>query len=223
MKRELRATGDGSHTLYVEALDEHYHSIHGAVQESMHVFIEHGLKAIEAEKLHLFEMGMGTGLNLLLTAMHQDGKRINYTTVEAYPLTLEEAEALNYTEQLPNVETEQLLKGIHLTEWGVPFILKPDLTVKKLTSDLQDLQTEGMEPVDLIYYDAFAPSAQPELWTEAIFQKLYDMMREGGMLVTYCAKGEVKRNMKAAGFLVEALPGPPGKREMTRATKPNLS
>lgn len=223
MKRELVATADGSHTLYVEELGEHYHSIHGAVQESMHVFIEHGLKAIKQEPLHIFEMGMGTGLNLLLTALNQAGRNITYTTVEAYPLTLEEAEALNYSAVLPAEETEALLRSIHLTEWNMPFILKPDFVVTKFNQKLDELETDGLPPINLVYYDAFAPDAQPELWTVAVFHKLYALMAEGGMLVTYCAKGEVKRNVKSAGFILEALPGPPGKREMTRAIKPMLS
>lgn len=222
MERELVATGDGSHTLYVAALDEHYHSVHGAVQESDHVFITHGLLPLltQEKTLHIFEMGLGTGLNLLLTALNCGEHPVQYTAIEAYPVDLNEAQALNYPEILEDPRADQLLERIHTTEWNVPFPLKDRLSVTKLHTTLADLANDRIAPVDLIYYDAFAPDAQPELWTEDIFKKLYDMMAPGGVLTTYCAKGVVKRTMKAAGFEVKALPGPPGKREMTHAIKP---
>lgn len=222
MERELVATGDGSHTLYVAALDEHYHSVHGAVQESTHVFIENGLqlKLDQEGPIHIFEMGLGTGLNLLLTALNCGERPVQYTAVEAYPVELFEAQVLNYPEVLEDPRADQLLERIHTTEWNVPFPLKDRLSVRKLNSTLADMDMSRIAPVDLIYYDAFAPDAQPELWTEEVFRKLYDMMAPGGILTTYCAKGAVKRAMKAAGFEVKALPGPPGKREMTHAIKP---
>lgn len=223
MARKLVTTSDGSHTLFVPELGEHYHSVHGAVQESMHVFIKHGLEALPTGEgaVYIFEMGLGTGLNLLLTALQPFTRPIHYVSVEAYPVSAEEAAGLNYGnlfEEHP--EAKGLLQAIHNLPWGEAAELKPGLTVHKIHGKLSELGWAALPQFTLVYFDAFAPDVQPNLWTEAVFAALHSQMQPAGILVTYCAKGSVKRAMKAAGFTIERLPGPPGKREMTRAVKP---
>lgn len=200
-----------------------YHSIHGAVQESVHVFIEAGLRYVSdrrserPDKLQVFEMGFGTGLNAFLTAMEAEktGTPIHYTTVETSPLTVEEASVLNYPETLGRAD---LFQQLHRCKWNEDIALSDLFTLKKVQTGL--FRFSAAHRFDAIYYDAFAPSAQPELWTKEVFEKLFAMLNEGGVLVTYCAKGDVRRAMMAAGFAVKKLPGPPGKREMLRATSP---
>jgi tRNA U34 5-methylaminomethyl-2-thiouridine-forming methyltransferase MnmC len=223
MERELYTTADGTHTLFVKELDEHYHSVHGALQESMHVFINAGL--IEAEKkfdtIHLLEIGFGTGLNCLLTYFNHHAA-IKYAGIEAFPVEESILGKLNYTEWMNYRDSQKLFNNIHRAEWNTSVKLNADFELIKLNTKIENIAATDLQIFDkpnLIYFDAFAPSAQPELWTENIFKDIYNIMPEGGILVTYCAKGEVKRNMKAAGFTIEALPGPKGKREMTRATK----
>lgn len=223
MSRKLVTTSDGSHTLYVPELGEHYHSVHGAVQESTHVFIKHGLQALPVGEgpIYIFEMGLGTGLNLLLTALQPLARPIYYVSIEAYPVSAEEAASLNYGnlfEEHP--EAKGLLQAIHVLAWGAPAELKPRLTIHKIHGKLSELDWATLPQFNLVYFDAFAPDVQPNLWSEEVFAALYNQMQPEGILVTYCAKGSVKRAMKAAGFTIERLPGPPGKREMTRATKP---
>jgi tRNA U34 5-methylaminomethyl-2-thiouridine-forming methyltransferase MnmC len=217
--RSVVSTADGSSTLYVPILDEHYHSVHGAVQESSHVFLEAGWRAIAPGRteLNVLEIGFGTGLNAWLTAKEAEsqGLKTYYESLEAYPLSLEEAGLLNYTEAYPEVD-RQVFLTMHESPWGVPVEIRPHFSLHKWHGKLEDWSPEIT--FDLIYFDAFAPSAQPELWTEEVFKKLRSAAREGALLVTYCAKGSVKRAMKASGWKVEALPGPPGKREMTRCT-----
>lgn len=215
-------TKDGSHTLLNSELNEHYHSTHGAVQESRHVFIEAGLKLVELNKneINILEVGMGTGLNVFLTFLETSAKVLRYTSLEAYPLEASLIAELNYVDVLGANEDRSVFEMIHRCEWGMERALKQDRFFTKLKCKLEEYDTDKL--YDLIYFDAFAPGVQPELWTEDIFKKMYRSLREGGVLVTYCAKGEVKRNMKAAGFSIERLPGPPGKREMTRAVKMSL-
>ncbi|MBX2845689.1 MAG: tRNA (5-methylaminomethyl-2-thiouridine)(34)-methyltransferase MnmD [Saprospiraceae bacterium] len=210
-------TKDGSFTLFNEQLDEHYHSIHGAHTESQHVFIEAALNYFvqhySTTPISILEMGFGTGLNAWLSQefAHNHQRSVAFTSLEAYPLSLEQIQPLDYPEglyQLHEVEWEQ---ATHLTEF---FSL-----TKKKSSLHQWLLSEDLPYYDIIYYDAFAPSAQPELWTKEVFAGLYAQLNKNGVLTTYCAKGQVKRDLKAVGFTVENLPGPPGKREMTRAIK----
>ncbi len=219
MKREVRITKDGSPTLFVEALDEHYHSIHGALQESMHVFINMGLKHVVANPVVILEIGFGTGLNTWLTALHQHTTaQITYHGIEKFPVSGDELTALRYN-QLANSELEaNLFQALHNAQWEQDVAINPHFSLKKMKMAIEDIRVENT--YNLIYFDAFAPTAQPELWTEEIFSSMFNALKPGGVLVTYCAKGQVKRNMKAAGFTIERLPGPPGKREMTRATKP---
>ena len=213
-------TADGSHTVHIPDLNITYHSHHGAVQESVHVFIEAGLQYQLAQTakrpLHLLEMGLGTGLNAMLTFWEttQQERPIHYTALELYPLHRHEWQDLHFTGR---EDENPLLKQIHESPWQQDAVLSPYFTLKKLQQDLQSFETT--KRFDLVYYDAFAPSAQPELWTEAIFSKLFTQMNEGGVLVTYCSKGDVRRSMLAAGFMVEKLPGPKGKREMLRARR----
>jgi tRNA U34 5-methylaminomethyl-2-thiouridine-forming methyltransferase MnmC len=221
MKREILVTKDGSHTVEIPGMNVTYHSHHGAIQESMHVFIETGLfyllkQSPFQEPLRIFEMGFGTGLNALLTAIEAVKKilKIHYTAVEMHPLTIEEANALNYSHVLGQ---QEVFERLHQCAWGEDVTITENFTLFKEQGDLQDFTSS--KPFDLVYFDAFAPTAQPELWTEVIFKKLHTMMKEGGVLVTYCSKGSVRRAMQAAGFNVAKLPGPPGKREIVRAEK----
>jgi tRNA U34 5-methylaminomethyl-2-thiouridine-forming methyltransferase MnmC len=215
--RSIVSTADGSSTLYVPALDEHYHSIHGAVQESLHVFIEAGWMPLIAKHkaISILEVGFGTGLNAWLTARAaaKACATVLYHSLEAYPLSAEEVEALNYAADNPEGD-RQLFRQLHEVDWEKQVHLGPYFTMQKMLCQLENWAPSHQ--YDLIYFDAFAPSAQPELWTEEIFRKLRLAAKEEAVLVTYCAKGSVKRAMKAAGWRVEALPGPPGKREMTR-------
>ena len=219
MKREIRMTKDGSPTLYVAELDEHYHSIHGALQESLHVFIDAGLRARNQTQVSILEIGFGTGLNALLTAIEAENLnlKVEYTGIEKYPVTVDELARLNFDELPSILPSLQLLNNMHEVPWNKPIEITAHFTLTKRQQDFK--QIDDIEKFDLIYFDAFAPSAQPNLWTEDIFKRMYNALKANGILVTYCAKGQVKRNMKAAGFSIECLPGPPGKREMTRATK----
>lgn len=218
-------TGDGSVTIAIPEMQVTYHSKHGAIQESMHVFIEAGLKPLlhRQETLDVFEMGLGTGLNALLTlreaARHQ--QKINYQAIEAFPLESDKAALLNYPTQLQEPTLQPLLEALHAAPWNQSIALTPWFTFQKDHTTLINFSTPQL--FNLIYYDAFAPNAQPELWTVEAFTLLFNMLMEGGLLVTYCSKGDVRRAMQAAGFTVEKIPGPPGKREMVRARKPATS
>lgn len=216
MKRELKVTSDGSKTLYMENWDECYHSVHGALNESMHVFIKNGLNEFHSSSLNILEFGFGTGLNALLTLAERGGKLVNYTALEKFPLNETEWSSVAYG----RTEAEQhSFAEIHRAKWNTPVEVEPGFVLKKMETGFEEVELDA-QSFDLIYYDAFAPSAQPELWTIELFEKCYNALKPGGFLVTYCAKGQVKRNMKAAGFEVVALPGPPMKREMTKATRP---
>lgn len=217
MQRIVQTTADGSPTIAIPDMQVTYHSRHGALQESKHVFIQAGLQPLlkQYKLLRVFEMGFGTGLNALLTLQQAiTGEQpIFYQAVEKYPVNNEEVKELNYTTVLP----EEYFYRLHQCKWNEPVSIHPLFTLHKSDSPLQEFR--AAQPFHLIYYDAFAPAAQPELWTLEIMRQLYTMLLNGGMLVTYCSKGDVRRNMLAAGFTVDKLAGPPGKREMLRATK----
>lgn len=221
MNRQVVKTNDNSSTLYVPQLEQHYHSTHGAIQESKHVFIGAGLKNFlnRNEPVHILEIGFGTGLNALLTLLEAEAHKldIRYTTLEKYPLSMKEMLQLNYGELLGSKEIKRHLAELHQTVWGKWLEITPHFSILKLEIDFRKFHASS--EFDLIYFDAFAPSAQPDLWTEKIFTAMFESLKPGGMLVTYCVKGDVRRNMKAAGFEVEKIPGPPGKREMMRAHK----
>ncbi|MCX6252685.1 MAG: tRNA (5-methylaminomethyl-2-thiouridine)(34)-methyltransferase MnmD [Bacteroidetes bacterium] len=221
MDVQLVMTGDGSHTLFVPDLKEHYHSTFGAIQESMHVFINAGLLSLEDHKsLNILEIGFGTGLNALITLAICKNKKIkvNYDAVEPFPLDKKITQQLNYCgfELVQPFLNEFRL--LHRAPYDTVFPVTPNFFLKKIM--------EGIELFDLpdkhyqiVYFDAFAPDVQPELWRENIFRKIYLSMKDEGILTTYSAKGSVRRAMKVAGFSVEKLAGPPGKREITRAKK----
>ncbi|KAB2814783.1 tRNA (5-methylaminomethyl-2-thiouridine)(34)-methyltransferase MnmD [Phaeocystidibacter luteus] len=219
MKRELKVTSDGSPTLYSEKWDQHYHSVHGAFNESMHVFLLHGLKTLDSKSVSILEMGMGTGINVFLTWRESRGavQSIQFHTLEAFPLAKEEWSQL----QVGTTPRElEVFDRIHNSSWTSPTEIDKDFILRKENADILAWEPKR-NAYDIIYFDAFAPSTQPELWSVEIFQKCRRALKPNGILVTYCAQGQVKRNMKEAGFEVERLPGPPGKREMTRARKPN--
>lgn len=215
-------TGDGSASFYSDKYEEPYHSIHGALQESLHVFIKMGLEAQRPhyKELSILEMGLGTGLNALLTYQLSPPLSCHYTALEAEPINLAQAGQLNYAEQIGDSALKPVLNQIHELDWNQPQQLSPQFTFTKVLTQLQDFETT--QKFDLVYFDAFAPDAQPELWTEEIFAKIYSLLNPGAVLTTYCAKGAVRRAMIAAGFTVEKVPGPPGKREMLRAKKESL-
>lgn len=222
MNRQLITTADGSHTLFVPQLSEHYHSVHGAVQESEHVFIRAGLLALPTglPSVNLLEIGFGTGLNAFLTYIYNlpfAQRHITYTGIEAYPLEPHIAMELNYPELVNANGHRVVFHSLHTSLWEQEISIAPNFTLLKKQIQLQDLQL--LPQYHLIYFDAFAPSAQPELWTAAVFEQMYRALLPGGLLCTYCAKGVVKRTLKEVGFTIEPLPGPPGKREMTRAIK----
>lgn len=221
MQVKLIKTKDGSSSLYVPSLDENYHSVNGAVQESMHVFIHAGLLAINKKKLTIFEMGFGTGLNCLLSLLYKkDEQHISYNTIELHPLDTEIVKQLNYPQALSlGSAHSKVFEDMHAAPWGTQAALADSFTFRKTQSDIQSYHFEP--GIDLVYFDAFGPDFVPEQWDEKIFAKIHAAMNAGGILVTYCAKGIIRRRLQAVGFSVERLPGPPGKREMLRATKSN--
>ncbi|MFC6996992.1 tRNA (5-methylaminomethyl-2-thiouridine)(34)-methyltransferase MnmD [Rufibacter roseus] len=222
MNLEVRQTKDGSTTLFVPELNEHYHSVHGALQESLHVFIKMGLEATLARvpQARVLEVGFGTGLNALLTLQHSlvNKATVHYDTLEKYPLSAEVVDQLHFERFILNPELLDYFKPLHTAPWEETITITPHFHLRKLEADLETFPP-APGSYDVIYFDAFAPEKQPHLWTDTVFQKMYDCLAPGGALVTYCAKGSFKRSLKAAGFTVEALPGPPGKREMTRGVK----
>lgn len=214
----LQITDDGSHTLFVPEIDECYHSTKGAIQESRHIFIEAGLKQCAKSEINVLEIGFGTGLNALLTALESDVS-VRYTTIELYPVPIEQALKLNYPELLED-ESVVLFEKIHSSPWNEKVQITENFSITKLNADIT--RTDFDEQFDVIYFDAFSPEKQPEMWSEEMFRKLYLCASENAVLTTYCAKGAVRRAMKSAGFAVERLPGPPGKREILRARKINI-
>ncbi|MCI5081380.1 MAG: tRNA (5-methylaminomethyl-2-thiouridine)(34)-methyltransferase MnmD [Saprospiraceae bacterium] len=217
---QIFETQDGSHSIFSEKYGVSYHSKYGAIQESQHVFIEAGLyhKGLEKKEISILEIGFGTGLNAYMTLLESQKRNfhIDYTAVEAYPIALAEAQQLNYPELLGESD-RTIYMQLHELPWGEKANLSSTFSITKWKKEFQELDFENT--FDIIYFDAFAPSAQPELWEEEVLEIMYKALRPGGVWVSYCAKGAVKRQLKALGFSVEALQGPPGKREMTRAQK----
>lgn len=219
-EQEIRLTSDGSPTLLSKRFGVTYHSIHGAIQESEHVFINAGFRYFsEPQALSILEIGFGTGLNAYMTYLENQktDKQLSYTGIEAFPVGKEQLAALNYPELLNKEETAAIFKQMHHCPFGQSVQLAKNFIFEKRLMKFEELEDQSM--YHLIYFDAFGPASQPELWGEELLQKMYDALLPGGVLVTYCAKGVVKRTLKAIGFSIEALPGPPGKREMTRAKK----
>jgi tRNA U34 5-methylaminomethyl-2-thiouridine-forming methyltransferase MnmC len=224
MERQIINTADGSFTVSIPEMNVTYHSTHGAIQESLHVFIQAGLRQMLSGKssLSILEMGFGTGLNALLTLMEAGKvqKPVHYTAIELNPLEPAQLNALNYCERLNREDLQGIFKQLHNSDWEKEIFVSEYFTLLKSGSDLLEFQITGQANLfDIIYFDAFAPTAQPELWGVPVFEKLFAMQSPGGLLVTYCSKGDVRRAMQSAGFKVEKLAGPPGKREMVRAWK----
>ncbi|MFK7783130.1 tRNA (5-methylaminomethyl-2-thiouridine)(34)-methyltransferase MnmD [Psychroserpens sp.] len=223
MQRKIITTADGSKTIQIEDWNEQYHSVHGAVQEANHVYIKHGLLffieeyASKYNSIAILEIGFGTGLNAILTLLSSEklNLNINYFGVEAYPVSSDELQHLNYSEILDI--TDNSFQSIHNCDWESTHHISKHFSLtklKKLFNDINDVNC-----YDIIYFDAFGARVQPELWTEALFKKMYAALKQNGVLVTYSSKGTVKRALKAVGFTIERLDGPPGKRHMLRAIK----
>lgn len=218
MEHRLIVTTDGTHTIFVPLLNEHYHSVHGAMQESKHIFIDAGLRSRNSDIINVFEAGFGTGLNTLLSALYAEEENlfINFTTIEEYPLPDEIIQQLNYGRILGTRATE-LFNLIHAAPWDIPTTINHNFRLTRLRADLLTYDLTGS--YDVIFFDAFGPDKQPEIWSTDVFRKISDVTRPGGVLVTYSSKGEVKRNLRASGFTVKLLAGPPGKRHIIRAIK----
>lgn len=216
---KLEKTADGSYTLFVPEMDEHYHSVKGALTESEHIFINMGLKHTTIAEPHILEIGFGTGLNAFLTLLEAERNqcKIHYTTLEKYPLNAEVLQQLNYPEIIAP-EAAELYYKMHHVAWNVPVAITPYFTLQKIETDYTTFSFQ--QKYDIIYFDAFAPEKQPEMWSQQLFDNLYQTLNSGGVLTTYCAKGVVRRMLQSAGFTVERLPGPPGgKREILRGNK----
>lgn len=216
----LQTTADGSHTLYVEDLDEHYHSWHGAIRESKHVFVEKGLKEVATKEIQLLEIGFGTGLNAYLTCLEasKNQRMVRYDALEKWPLNREIVQKLNYI-PLVGEDDNGCFDALIQAPWEEQTNVSSFFSIHKMQDDFLTFQPRR-QWYHVIYFDAFAPEKQPEMWQEQHMRKLYEALVPGGILVTYSAKGAVKRMLRSIGYKVESLPGPPGKREMIRAIRP---
>lgn len=215
---KIISTSDGSDTIYVPELDENYHSTFGALSESKHVFIEAGYKSTSCNPIKILELGFGTGLNALLTFLESiDDKRIvYYVSIEKYPLSANIYNKLNYNSIFPGNEGSYFMQ-LHKCGWGVPCRISNNFTLLKIEQDFRKVEVE--EDFDLIYFDAFAPEKQPEMWSYKVLSLVSTLTKQGGIFVTYSARGQLKRDLKKLGFRVENPEGPPGKRQITRAVK----
>lgn len=222
IKPEIKTTKDGSQTLFVTEFDEGYHSWHGAAQESMHVYITEGLKRVSegVASVNVFELGLGTGLNAFLTARYaqESELKITYDGIEKFPVDPEILGKLNYQTLYGDDENIDLFEHLSSANWDEVVEISTYFNIHKIWGDFLTFENKT-DFYDVFYFDAFGFRAQEELWSHESFQKCYDMLRKGGVLVTYASKGVARRTMEAIGFTVERIPGPPGKREMMRATK----
>lgn len=222
---QLIATDDGSNSLYVPALNETYHSFHGALRESRHVFLKEGLiywhEVTGKKSVKILEMGFGTGLNAILTADYASKEQISisYDTLEAYPLEASIVSKLNYPDLLQDNSLKEQFSALHSSPWNEEVIINLHFTLHKVHQKIEDFSLEN-QYYDIVFFDAFAPNKQAELWTSAILEKCYKSLKARGIFVTYCAKGQLKRDLKSIGLEVQTLTGPPGKKEMVRAVKP---
>lgn len=230
--RQIVQSEDGSHTIYLPELNEHFHSVHGALQESLHVFIDQGFVGLAGKfpEMAILEVGLGTGLNCLLTWLFavELNMRLHYTALEPFPLIPAEAAALNHPALVAGRVArtgssggfvKEVFERIHAGPWEMPYCLHPGFDLEKRRARVEEFEVP-VSAYQLIYYDAFGPQAQPGVWEQAVFETMYAGLKPGGLLVTYSARGSVKRALKACGFSLEHPPGPKGKREMTRALKP---
>jgi tRNA U34 5-methylaminomethyl-2-thiouridine-forming methyltransferase MnmC len=223
MKREIRTTSDGSKTLYINDLNENYHSHHGALQEAQHVFMDNGLKQLDDYEIHILELGFGTGLNLLVTInefMKTDKNHvIHYFTLEKYPVNEIEVNELDYGAVFNEPELAKIYKQIHASDWNKTTELIPNFFFTKFNCDFFDIKDMDLPKIDLVYFDCFGARVQPDLWEKPLFEMVSDKMKKGGLLTTYSSKGSVRRILKELNFNVEKKAGPPGKREMINAIK----
>ncbi|MCC9044501.1 tRNA (5-methylaminomethyl-2-thiouridine)(34)-methyltransferase MnmD [Myroides sp. M-43] len=220
MKRKVITTSDGSTSIEMEEWGETYHSIHGAIQEARHVYIERGFDKIAASEIKVLEMGFGTGLNAFLTLVEARNKNkvVEYHSIEAFPVTEEESKALNFEALYDTPEDEQLFNQMHQCNWNTTYQITPIFKLHKIHSTFEEAVV-NQEFFDVIYFDVFGYQFQPDLWSVEIFQKVYNALKSGGVLATYACRGPIKRAMKQVGFTTEKVPGPPGKREMLVAYK----
>jgi tRNA U34 5-methylaminomethyl-2-thiouridine-forming methyltransferase MnmC len=219
LKRAILHTHDGSTTIHIEEWDECYHSKFGAIQEAQHVFIKNGLSLFKDQSISILEIGFGTGLNALITFLESKklGLQVDYVGIEAYPISQTEIKEMNYVSELKAESDEAVFETMHSCPWEEKINLKIDFNLTKKKQFFHEI--EYLEQFDLIYFDAFGYRVQPELWTFEIFKLMFKALKKNGVLVTYAARSIIKKNMQEAGFTVEKLQGPPGKREMFRATK----
>lgn len=218
MERKIQITEDGSATIYIPAMDETYHSRHGAIQEARHVFLKHGIASVSSNSVTVFELGFGTGLNALLTYQFGEKKHsIDYLCIEAYPVEKQLIDSLNYLDEVGE-EYGSIFGRMHTSKWGESVALSDRFTFTKIHEKIASYVPKK-DSIDIVYFDAFGPRAQGAMWELSVLEKMYLMLRPGGILVTYCAMGQFKRDLKSLGFTVIGKPGPPGKREMTVAVK----
>ena len=219
MKREILQTLDGSTTIHLPDWNESYHSKHGAIQEAYHVFIKNGLSLFQGKSISILEIGFGTALNAFITFLESQKalQTIDYVGVEAYPISAEEVLLMNYVSELEAEKERPIFELMHQSNWEEKNPISPNFTLTKRKQFFDEISDENQ--YDLIYFDAFGYRVQPELWSTEIFEKMYKALKLTGVLVTYAARGVVKRSMIEVGFTVEKLAGPPGKREMFSATK----
>ena len=211
-------TTDGSQTLSIDGGIEHYHSTNGAIAEALHVYIDAGLAPFAGREVNVFEVGFGTGLNAMLAYQFAvcNATKVNYTSVERYPLPLNIVEKLTYPEQV-ELDREKYFNALHSAPWNSKVELDPCFTLQKVEVDLDEYSPSA--EIDVVFFDAFAPDLQPQLWSLQVFERIYKTMNAGGVLVTYSSKGFVKNNLRESGFDVKRLPGPKGKRHMILAQK----
>jgi tRNA U34 5-methylaminomethyl-2-thiouridine-forming methyltransferase MnmC len=209
-------TKDGSNSLKSRFLNEQYHSKQGAITEAIHVYIESGLKQIQKSNISILEMGFGTGLNTFLTYCHSNNyNKIEFDSIESEPISIETANQLNYLSSLDKLDLKPIFEKLHSCDWNRQLVIGDNFHFTKWKTTIQEISFN--KKYDLVYYDAFGPRVQPELWMPEIFSKIYEALNVGGLLVTYCANGQFKRDLATVGFEVRSIPGPPGKREITQA------
>lgn len=220
MEKVFIVTEDGSQTIYLPAMDEHYHSTHGAINESLHIYIGQGLFQTQKKEISILEIGFGTGLNAFLTYCYglQKGMAINYCSLEKYPLQEKEFTRLSYPDHL-FTEHKDVFYRMHTAPWNTEVSISEHFKLVKLEADLLTFQFDELPRFDLVYYDAFAPGKQPEMWSDQILHKVAQTVKPEGIMVTYCAKGTVRRAWSGAGFAMERIPGPKGKKEILRGKK----
>lgn len=220
---QIQKTNDGCHTLVSKEFGALYHSSHGSFQEATHIFIANGIAQINQKEIYVFEMGFGSGLNAILTYFYAKANniKVNYVSIEAYPVDFETIQQLNYNSFINEPDFNVFFEKMHQVAWETPQEIDSFFTLTKINAKIEDFnfQKDYSEYFDIIYFDAFSPNDQENLWQEEVLQKMYDILKQNAFLITYCAKGNFKRCLKSIQFKVEPLPGPIGKREITKAIK----